>query len=459
MWALADESQRREIEAAHAAAVNATIAHLTDTVPTIRRRSHGQVFEEAAQDVVAAEYRHTTARGVLETDAPDPQLHSHVVITSAVRDNGKIVAVASRPIFRSARELGAHYRSALAHQLQQRGYAIEAGTGKHGRYFEIAGVPRGLLDAFSSRSREVRQGRRALPREVGPRTRARRARQLKLENRKAKTLITRADLEQAWNDTAARYGFAGEQPGRLPGAAMKKTREGALEDRVEQGLTEQAATFEPGEFRAVLLEQSVGELSPGEALDLSTPRSPRSASTTASSRSGARRRRATRSTAHSTARRRADPRRRREGLVLTESAAILLYLGDRPRGAARAGRPRRLLPLARLPHEHGPDHDAAALLSGAVRRRRGRRRRRARRRGGAFDILDRALEGRTGSPPSTAPAPTSSSSCSRAGARRLEPAAWDRPNLRRHFLATLALPGVARWSRSRGSTCPTGPEP
>ncbi len=42
-----------------------------------------------------------------------------------------------------------------------------------------------------------------------------------------------------------------------------------LEDRVEERLTERAATFEPGEFRAVLLEQSVGELSPREALDLS----------------------------------------------------------------------------------------------------------------------------------------------------------------------------------------------
>jgi glutathione S-transferase len=28
--------------------------------------------------------------------------------------------------------------------------------------------------------------------------------------------------------------------------------------------------------------------------------------------------------------------------------------------------------------------------------------------------------------------------------RRLDPKAWDRPNLRRHFVATLALPGVAR---------------
>jgi conjugative relaxase-like TrwC/TraI family protein len=269
VWALADESQRREIEAAHAAAVNETIAHLTDTVPTIRRRSHGQVFEEPARDVVAADDRHTTARGVLEGDAPDPQLHSHVVITSAIRDDGKIVAVASRPIFRSARELGAYYRSSLAHQLQQRGYAIERGTGKHGRYFEIAGVPRGLLDAFSSRSREVARAAERFRAKWGRAPERGELRRLKLENRKAKVLTTRADLQSAWNDTAARFDFTGEQPGQLPGATVEPRPEGALEDRVEQRLTERAATFEPGEFRAVLLEQSVGELSRGEALELS----------------------------------------------------------------------------------------------------------------------------------------------------------------------------------------------
>jgi conjugative relaxase-like TrwC/TraI family protein len=242
VWALAGEAQRREIEAAHAAAVSETITHLTDTVPTVRRRYRGVVAEEHARDVVAAEYRHTTARGVLEGDAPDPQLHSHVVITSAIRDDGKIVAVASRPIFRSARELGAHYRSSLAHQLQQRGYAIERGTGKHGRYFEIAGVPRGLLDAFSSRSREVARAAERFRAKWGRAPERGELRQLKLENRKAKVLITRADLQRAWNDTAA---------------------------RVEQRLTERAATFEPGEFRAVLLEQSVGELSPREALERS----------------------------------------------------------------------------------------------------------------------------------------------------------------------------------------------
>jgi conjugative relaxase-like TrwC/TraI family protein len=268
MWALGDESQRRDMEAAHAAAVSEAMTHLTETVPIVRRRYSGQVVEEPAREVVAAEYRHTTARGVMAGDAPDPQLHSHVVLTSAIRDDERIVAVASRPIFRSARELGAYYRSALAHQLTQRGYAIEQGTGKHGRYFEIAGVPRGLLDAFSARSREVSTATERFRAQWGRAPERGELRRLKLENRKAKVPVTRGDLQTVWDETAARFDFAGDQPVRL-GAERRPRPERALEDRVEERLTERAATFEPREFRAVLLEQSAGELSPREALALS----------------------------------------------------------------------------------------------------------------------------------------------------------------------------------------------
>jgi conjugative relaxase-like TrwC/TraI family protein len=269
VWALGDAAQRRDMEAAHATAVREAMAHLTETVPTVRRRYSGQVVEEPAREVVAAEYRHTTARGVLEGDAPDPQLHSHVVITSAVRDDGRIVAVASRPVFRSAREMGAFYRSALAHELGQRGYAIEAATGKQGRYFEIAGVPQGLLEAFSARSREVARAAERFRAKWGRAPERGELRRLKLENRKAKVLVTRGDLHAVWNDTALRFGFTGDEPARLLGEARGSRPERTLEDRVEKRLTERAATFEPGEFRAVLLEQSVGELSPQEALDFS----------------------------------------------------------------------------------------------------------------------------------------------------------------------------------------------
>ena len=77
--------------------------YLTEQTPTVRRRHGGVVVEERARALIAAEFRHTTARGVMSGDPPDPQVHSHVVVTSAVRGDGRIGAVASRPIFRAAR--------------------------------------------------------------------------------------------------------------------------------------------------------------------------------------------------------------------------------------------------------------------------------------------------------------------------------------------------------------------
>jgi conjugative relaxase-like TrwC/TraI family protein len=269
IWALGDPTQRADMEAAHAAAVQEAMRHMTENVPTVRRRYGVEVIEEPALELVAAEYRHTVARGVLAGDPPDPQLHSHVVITSAVRSDGRIVAVASRPIFRAAREVGAFYRSALATELQQRGYEIDAGVGKGARYFEIAGVPRGLLDAFSARSREVAQAAEKFRARWGRAPERGELRALKRETRKAKTLVTRHDLQVAWNETAARFNLRDGQFDLQALDVGPREFAGDLQDRVETRLTERAAMFTPSEMRAVILEQSVGELAPEGALGLS----------------------------------------------------------------------------------------------------------------------------------------------------------------------------------------------
>jgi AAA domain/TrwC relaxase len=158
---------------------------------------------------------------------------------------------------------------AAAHGLAQRGYRIERGTGKQGRYFEIAGVPRGLLDAFSARSREVARAAERFRAKWGRAPERGELRALKLENRKAKVLVTRGDLQRAWNETAARFDYTGRLDQTANTHHPAEAPERALEDRVEERLTERAATFEQGELRAVLLEQSVGELAPTDALALS----------------------------------------------------------------------------------------------------------------------------------------------------------------------------------------------
>ncbi len=265
-WALADTERRRVLEAAHTAAVREAVGYITETVPTVRRRYGADVVEEPAVDLVAAEYRHTTARSVVVGEMPDPQLHSHVVITNAVREDGRIVAVASRPIFRSARDAGAYYRSALAQQLVDRGFQVQAGTGKGGRYFEIADRPRVLLDAFSARSREVADAAERFRAKWGRAPERGELRQLKRGNRRAKVLVNRGDLDRAWQDTAARF----QDTARDLEADAREvaTDRPLLADRIEERLTERAATFPARELRAVVLEQSVGELAPREALQV-----------------------------------------------------------------------------------------------------------------------------------------------------------------------------------------------
>ena len=268
VWALGDPWQREQIEQAHGRAVEQTIHHLREQVPVVRRRYSGQVVEEHAKDVIATEYRHTTARGVAGTQAPDPQLHSHVVVTGAVREDDRIVAVASRPIFRSARELGAFYRSALADELAREGYAIEQGTGKDGRYFEITGVPRELCDAFSGRSREVARAAERFRARYGRAPERGELRNLALENRRAKTLTTRSDLQRVWTKTARDHGFGPDEAVQLIGASKRPATERAIEDRVEAKLTEQHAVFEERDLRAVVLEQTAGEIAPDQALGI-----------------------------------------------------------------------------------------------------------------------------------------------------------------------------------------------
>ncbi len=268
VWALGDPWQREQIEAAHAKAVERSMEYLKDRVPVVRRRYDGQVVEEQAKDVIATAYRHTTARGVSGAEAPDPQLHTHVVISGAVREDDRIVAVASRPVFRGLREVGAFYRSALAQELAAEGYPIEQGTGKDGKYFEIAGVPAELRNAFSKRHREIAHAAERFRAKHGRAPERGEIRDIALENRRAKDLTTRGDLQRVWERTGQRHGFGTDEAVHLVGAPMPASPERPIEERIEATLTECTAMFDAGLLRAVALEQSAGELGPEEAIGL-----------------------------------------------------------------------------------------------------------------------------------------------------------------------------------------------
>jgi len=291
VWALGSPELRAALESAQERAVDAALAHATENVPMVRRRvDRSTVLRETPAELLASSWRHTTARAVAGRP-PDPQLHSHVVLHGAVRrGDGRVVAIESRAWLVHQRELGAAYRAQLAAELGALGFAVEAGTGRGGRYFELAGVPQGLIEAWSGRHHQVRAAidqrlseRLGELRERvdagGPGAGAAAVRLAALERsgqlmpgeQRAVAMATRAgkgqlltagDLDYAWWQAAQEYGFDARSVqalllhGREPAAV--KLAEAELERRILQRLTEFDATFAPRQARAVALEAGVG---------------------------------------------------------------------------------------------------------------------------------------------------------------------------------------------------------
>jgi conjugative relaxase-like TrwC/TraI family protein len=158
-WALASASTRRAIEDAQTAAVAEALAYLESRIPVVRRTENGELIAETAAEVIAVAFVHHTSRQTAQQAEcelpPDPQVHTHVLLPMARRHDGRLVAITSRPLFDARQEVEAVYQSALATGLAQLGFAIDRGTGRRQRYFEISGIPEDLRTDWSSRDREI----------------------------------------------------------------------------------------------------------------------------------------------------------------------------------------------------------------------------------------------------------------------------------------------------------------
>ncbi|MBL0406926.1 relaxase domain-containing protein [Microvirga aerilata] len=147
--AFAAPESRSKILAAHDRAVRRTLDYALEAGLVVARTGPQGVERTPAHEVSAAIYRHFTSR------AQDPQLHSHAVMLNlAVRRDGTTGAIDNRDILRSLGALAALYRSELASGLRT-GLGFE--PVRKGRNFEIAGVPRKVLERFSKRRLQIEQ--------------------------------------------------------------------------------------------------------------------------------------------------------------------------------------------------------------------------------------------------------------------------------------------------------------
>jgi conjugative relaxase-like TrwC/TraI family protein len=268
LWASASPYRRAQIEAAHRRAVASALARTEREVAVVRRKEGGVVRFEKARRLLAAESVHTTsrlARDQQREGVPDPQLHSHVVVIAAQRQDGKMAAVESRQLFLAARENGAWYRSELAANLKALGLPIERHAGKDERYFAIRGVSQELSERWSSRARDVDRAAQVFRSRYGREPRARELDNLTLQTRGGKTTAQPIDVDAAWRAVASEHGQTSRRAEELFNARGLR-KEPAVDLRVEllAEVTRERATITEHELRAKAYERSAGVCRPAQ---------------------------------------------------------------------------------------------------------------------------------------------------------------------------------------------------
>ena len=190
--------------AAHDTAVNRTLGWIEKNAVETRMqdKATGTMVRSGGQKMVASTFRHNTSRNL------DPQLHTHCVIANMVRGgDGKWRTMVNDGLYHNKMAIGAVYRAELAQGLGRLGYRIEKTHGD-GR-FEIAGVPRKVIEAFSTRRAEIEAAMRE--RELGtPGDNPHLAGRAALMTRAAKLDVDKAALARAWSRQATELGFSAE---------------------------------------------------------------------------------------------------------------------------------------------------------------------------------------------------------------------------------------------------------
>lgn len=142
LWAQGASDVRSAIEQSMLSAADQALEHLMRLKPSLSPAEWKPAAPYAAALVLHA---HGGETGPSE-QAPMPLLHVHCLIGSHTVEQGaepSIEEALDEPD--ALREIGALGRLVVADALVRLGFQVEPETGPDGRYFEVAGVPLGLL--------------------------------------------------------------------------------------------------------------------------------------------------------------------------------------------------------------------------------------------------------------------------------------------------------------------------
>lgn len=152
-WGLGDENLRTGIEAAHEAAIADVVSYLEDNAIYARRGRGGVEQIDTDKGLVATKFRHYDSRN------GDPNLHDHLVIANRVKGaDGKWSTLDGRMIYQHGVAASELYNSRIMHHIHDRlGLEFTPTEARGKQIFELAGITRGEVAAFSSRSASIKE--------------------------------------------------------------------------------------------------------------------------------------------------------------------------------------------------------------------------------------------------------------------------------------------------------------
>lgn len=157
LWGISDAGTQALIAQAHHEAIGDVLDLMEREVAATRTGTtagDGAVAQVDVKGLLATGFDHYDSRG------GDPQLHTHVVVSNKVQTvlDDRWRSLDGRPMHAAVVALSEHYNAILADRLT-RSFGIEWEARDRGRdrnpAWEIAGVPESLIEAFSTRSRDI----------------------------------------------------------------------------------------------------------------------------------------------------------------------------------------------------------------------------------------------------------------------------------------------------------------
>lgn len=199
---LAGDERIRNVRSA---AIEDVVKHIDDNYISYRETVNYQVNVVHAEGKgIFSTYEHSTSR------ENDPNSHTHVLICNMVqRNDGSYRALYNDDIFKNQKEITAVYNAGMAKGLSEIGYAIEI---KPNGLYEVAGVPKELIDMFSKRTTNIKQAEADfLDNNHIPETNPKIQVIATLETRPEKSDLTKEYLMDSWNKQACDIGYSNDK--------------------------------------------------------------------------------------------------------------------------------------------------------------------------------------------------------------------------------------------------------